>query len=573
MDNKNSYLELVTKLNEYCKMYYNSQNSPISDAEYDKMYHELVGYELRNPRWIVPDSPTQRVGIAAESELEKKPHLSKMYSLDNVFNQKDVETYWKRFQKARTKYGVEAVDNFYCDYKMDGLSCEIWYKNGSVILALTRGDGVVGEVVTENVRTIVNLPLQVAVNEFFVVRGEVVVTHNDFERINDSRRAAGLPIFANPRNYASGSLRQKDPTVTAQRQLRFYAWELVLPKHEPMSHCKMMKALAALNFGVPGSKLCHSVKEIMQFVDYVALIRRDLPYDIDGVVIKQDNPLLYKEIGWNKHSPLFSTAYKFVAQDATAEVLKIKWSMGRTGKLTPTASITPTNLSGCTISSVTLNNAEFVERNKIGIGAKIKLIRSADVIPKVIAVLNPGNYTGYPDKCPYCGSPTIKIGTDLKCTNADCKGRLISMLTYVVGKDMLDIKGIGPKFIEEAVNKGVITKILDIFQPLISNSKTLPQELLDKLVKRARDMTAEEAIVALSIPRVSKGIASKLIVSGAITGYAGIRSFRELLKDKKSLHINLLDPNLENILTEWYSKESNQKMLDDLIALDLNMCK
>lgn len=214
MDNKNEYLELVSKLNEYSDLYYNSQNSPISDGEYDKLYRELVKYEERNPTWIVPDSPTQRVGVTADSNLDKKPHYSKMYSLDNVFNQTEVETYWKRFNSARAKYGVEAVDNFYCDCKMDGLSCEIWYKNGGIILALTRGDGSVGEVVTENVKTIAGLPTILPVKDLIVVRGEVIVMHNDFDRINDARRASKLPVFANPRNYASGSLRQKDPKVT-----------------------------------------------------------------------------------------------------------------------------------------------------------------------------------------------------------------------------------------------------------------------------------------------------------------------------------------------------------------------
>lgn len=572
MDNKNAYLELVTKLNEYSKMYYNTQNSPISDAEYDRMYRELVGYETRNPLWIVPDSPTQRIGATVEGDLEKKLHYSKMYSLDNVFNRHDLETYWKRFSKLRISDGVDAVDNFYCDYKMDGLSCEIWYKGGEIILALTRGDGVTGEVVTENVKTLINLPLHVIVNDTFIVRGEVIVTHNDFERINSDRRAAGLPTFSNPRNYASGSLRQKNPKVTAERQLRFYAWELVTPKHAPFLHATAMNALAMMGFAVPNSKLCRSVDEIMQFIDATALIRSRLPFDIDGIVIKQNNPKYYEEIGWNKHSPLFSTAYKFVARDATSTVTKITWSMGRTGKLTPVASIKPINLSGCTISNVTLNNAEYIERNKIGVGAKVKLIRSADVIPKVVEILNPGEYTGCPDKCPYCGAPTFRMGTDLKCSNRDCKGKLISTLTYIVGKDMLDIKGIKPKFIEEAVNKGVITKLLDIFKPLTSNSDSVPQELLDKLVKYARGMTAEGALVSLSIPRVSKGLASRIIMAGGKPNCKGIRWFRAMLQDKKELRRTLTNHNLEEILTDWYSKEANRKMLDDLIALDLDMC-
>lgn len=573
MDNKNEYLELVSKLNEYSDLYYNSQNSPISDGEYDKLYRELVKYEERNPTWIVPDSPTQRVGVTADSNLDKKPHYSKMYSLDNVFNQTEVETYWKRFNSARARYGVEAVDNFYCDCKMDGLSCEIWYKNGGIILALTRGDGSVGEVVTENVKTIAGLPTILPVKDLIVVRGEVIVMHNDFDRINDARRASKLPVFANPRNYASGSLRQKDPKVTAERRLRFYAWELVLPQHAPMSHRRCMLVLAQLGFSVPPSKMCKSVDEIMTFVNNIVRIRSTLPYDIDGVVIKQDNPNLYKEIGWNKHSPLFSTAYKFVAQDAEATITKINWSMGRTGKLTPTAAITPTNLNGCTISNVTLNNADYVEHNKIGVGAKIKIIRSADVIPKIKEIVTTGDYTGCPDKCPYCGAPTVRTGTDLRCTNSSCKGKLISTLIYIVGDHMLNLKGIGPKFLEEIVNDGTVTNLLDIFKPLTSRSTRVSQELLDILVKRARNMSAADAIVALGIPRVGKGLASGIVVGSETADYKGLRGFREALKDKKKLHYAVFSSKMEAIILDWYSKEPNRKMLDDLIALDLGMCK
>ena len=573
MDKKSKYLELVTKLNEYIDMYYNSQNSPISDAEYDKLYQELVGYEKRNPTWVVPDSPTQKVGARAESELDKKQHYSKMYSLDNTFNRGDLETFWKRFSKLRAKYSVDLVDNFYCDYKMDGLSCEIWYKDGRVALALTRGDGMIGEDVTANVLTITNLPKYISVKHSIIIRGEVIVYRSDFERINAERKLAKLPEFSNLRNFASGSLRQKDPQVTAERYLRFYAWELIDPVGEPIEHNRAMKALCMLGFNVPDSRLCKSVDEILDFANETVANRRRLAYDIDGIVIKQNNPKFYKEIGWNKHAPLFNIAYKFVAQDADTIITEINWGIGKTGKLTPVATIEPVNLGGCTISNVTLNNADYVENNRVGIGAKIKVIRSADVIPKIKSILDPGKYHAHPDKCPHCGAPTVRVGTELKCTNDNCKGRLISNLNYIVGKDILDIKGIGPKFIEEIVNKGIVTKLLDIFQPLTSTSESVSQELLDKLVVAARNMTAEHAIVSLAIPKVGKGLASKIIVSGAMPGYSGILCFRKLLTDRKRLHTILINASTEAVLLEWYAKEANHKLLDDLIALDLNMCK
>jgi DNA ligase (NAD+) len=567
--NKVEYVKLVQRLNEYSEAYHKNHTSIISDEQYDQLYRSLTDAEVAHPNWVMKDSPSQRVGEAPVDDFAKIKHYTRMYGLDNAFDQKDLETYWKRFNEYRGKLGFDVVDNYYLNYKMDGLSCELWYNDGKLTTAVTRGDGTEGEDVTANVRTISNVPDRIRLSEPIVIRGEVVVHHNDFDHVNYERKIDNLPPFANCRNYAAGSLRQKSPEVTRDRCLKFYAWDaslLVKPKR-PLTHCEIMGNLGMLGFSLPPSKLCHSVPEMIEFINETSRVRRALSYDIDGIVIKQNNPALYPKLGYNQHSPMFSIAFKFKATDSATTVKSITWQMGRTGKLTPVVNIEPVSINGATITKVTGNNASYIENKKLGPGAHISVIRSGDVIPMIKTITDTGDYTGLPDVCPCCGKPLLRKSVDIICTNPECKDKLTEVLIYMTSKDILNINGIGDKFIKTAISKNIITKFTDIFTPLESTDKAVSQGLLDVLVARARNIGLSELIVSLSIPMIGPVINNRIVPE-----VKTLEGFKNFIYDDKLMNILQISNNVKCNLRNWYSDEYNKKLLDELIALRLPNC-
>lgn len=565
--NQSEYIQLVARLNEYSKLYHESNTSPISDEEYDQLYAQLRAYEESHPNEIVTDSPSQRVGETPAGVLGKIKHVVRMYSLENAFNYDDMLRYLKRFDKIRKQFGSERVDQYYVDYKMDGLSCELVYNNGRLVRCVTRGDGDIGEDVTANAMTIPNIPHVIRYNQQLIVRGEVVVHKEDFNLCNMARKRQKLPLFSNCRNYAAGSLRQKNPEITRERHLKFYAWELIVPSAKKLLHHESIQVLTRLGFSVPKGSLCHSIKEIASAINHIQQSRNSLSFDIDGAVIKLNDPEFYKTIGWNNHAPLFNIAYKFVAQEAQSEIKAINWGMGRSGKLTPVALIKPVNISGVVINNVTLNNPDYVENNQIGIGTTIKVIRSADVIPKISSIVKSEGFSGVPNKCPFCQHDLVRNGPELKCVNDHCREKLIMRLAYLVSKDCLNIKGYGEKFIREAVTSGTFNEFADIFRSGDTKSASITQDSLNNLITTARTIDLVDLLTVLGIPGCGRAVAFKLIQEEM-----HLPGIKRLFKDEQKLkNINIGNRVKENI-RQWISQPDNEAFVDQLIALELPKC-
>lgn len=555
---QNEYEKNVIYLNRLSYEYHVNNKSLIPDTEYDQLYKAIKDYEDANPDKILEDSPTQRIGeTTADNKIK---HVYHMYSLENAFDTNDLMRYLKRFDN------IDDTNEFYVDCKMDGLSVELVYNKGALIRCTTRGDGTYGEDVTKNAYRISNIPVNIRYRDFIVIRGEVIVYKDTFNLINAKRAAAGLTTFSNCRNYASGSLRQDDPNVTEERNLKFYAWDVKIPNSK-LYHNDLMKIVAELGFNVPRGYICYSLDEITDRIKTIQMYRANLPYDIDGVVIKQNNPMTYKVVGWNRHAPLFSIAFKFKASGSDTEITEINWGIGRTGKLTPVATIKPINLNGANISKVTLNNASFIENNKIGIGTKVHIIRSADVIPKISSIIESIGYEGVPTVCPFCGEPLVRVSTDLKCVNKNCKNKLISLLTFIAGKDLLNVKGIGDKFIAEAVKSGTITTLTDIFRLMESKSKNVAQELLDKFYLAAKNFELVQLLAILNIQGLSKVMAGKIVKDVRY-----IKDIKPLFDSPdKMKQLGLPKAIIEHIC-EWCSDEYNLALLNELSTIEFNKC-
>lgn len=564
---RNEYLRLVNELKEHHYKYHVLDKPEISDNQYDAMFHIIKAAEELHPEWIVRDSPTQRIGDLGPSGFAKYNHPLKMYSLSNVFNDKELRKFMRRFAEISRNEGGD-VDEYYCDCKMDGLAVSIMYRDGKLTLGLTRGNGSIGEDITRNLIVIPNIPHRVRTRCTILVRGEVVVHTTDFIEINRQRIEKELEPFSNPRNYAAGSLRQKDPKVTKERNLRFYAWELINLDKPPLSSSDQIDKLQQLGFSIPQGKLCYTIDEVLSFIHEISRIRRDLRYGIDGVVIKLNQPEYRKMIGWNNHDPLWATAWKYTANGSQTDVEYVYWSMGRTGKLTPVAKLTPVIIDGVTISDVTLNNADNVEKLKLGKGGQIILIRSGDVIPKVDAVLSAGEYAGIPDKCPYCNEPTVRVGADLRCINPECKEKLIALLKYMVSKDVLDIKSVGESIVRELVDSSAVRSFIDVFSHIDYPGSKIKADTLDNLVKACHDINFMKLLMSLGIPGMGRAIASKIALEvGSLGGLIAA------LNDEEKMRRLMINEGVRSNLKNWYSIEYNRNLLEQLHQMHLPHCE
>lgn len=552
---KSRYKELVDTLNHHIVLYYEKNKPEISDAEYDAMYKKLVELEESHPELIIPDSPTQKVGHVASTNFKKVKHTYRMYSLDNVFNTTELKKFYHRFTALRKDAPTDDV--YYVDCKMDGLAIDLQYVDGIIAKAITRGNGIEGDDVTDNAMTIANIPKRIRTSATTFVRGEIVVHRTDFYAVNREREAAGLKTFSNTRNYAAGSLKQIDPKITAERHLRFYAWELIVVGKRRMCIDEQMTTCIKLGFNVPKGAVANSLEEIIGAINDIARERSKLPYDIDGAVVKHNHPDFQKVLGFNNHGPLWATAWKFSPDGAETTIETIEWRIGRTGVLTPVAHIKPVTINGVVVSAVTLDNASTVHSKQIGIGAKVRVVRSGDVIPKIVEIEKPGKFEGVPAKCPYCGGAVVVEGADARCTNRDCKDRFKAQLRYIFGKDLFDVKGVGKEFIRAAVDSGTITSLRDIFLPLESKDpKNVSQELLDTMVTRARDVNFMELLMLIGIDGLGRAAAGKLAMEAEdIDGLLNLMQHPEIMQQ-----LPIFNAIKQNTL-EWYKVEGNADFL------------
>jgi DNA ligase (NAD+) len=566
----NTYKGYVAKLNEYRKLY----SDPIALSnieEYNRLYAEVVKYEHENPSRILPESPTQEQN-KVNHEFKKAAHYTPMHSLRSTSEKKDLEQYWLSFSDIRNAKGVKYIDNYYCDYKLDGVPIELWYRDRKLICALTRGDGMFGEDITENVRHISSVPQVICYSKLVVVRGSVIVHRWDYDLANRAQRLREAPEFTSMEHYINYSLHLPEPAATGKCNLKFYAWDAITSDVNDIPyHAGMMTTIASqFGFTIPEFAVCNSVEEILRFASETQRRRESLPYNVSGIVIKQNNRIAAKRMGFDEHHfPVFDIVYKFAQHRNDTVIKSIKWKMGRTGRLSPFAIIEPLEIEeGVRIKEIKLDNAANVESRGLGVGAVITIGRVAGGGAKLNNVLKPVT-AKIPQKCPYCGGETRKVGTDLRCTNHDCLEKLSAGLQYLLGRDVLNIPGITDEMIVEMIASGTITKLTDIFTPLESKSKAIPQELLDDLVRIARNISMSDLIVALNIPRLTK-MMSLQFTSELVKN---IDDFIALMDDPEKLKWGLqIPPSIKADVVNWCHDSRNIKLLNELKALNLPNC-
>lgn len=459
--------ELTKLLNKYTYEYYVLNQSSIPDSTFDSLMEELRSIEARRPDLKKKNSPTSKVGGAVSSEFKKVKHAIPMLSIQDVFNTNELKEWDLKIQKA---IGVSKV-RYCCEVKIDGLSGNLIYHDGNLIQGSTRGDGRIGEDVTNNIMTIRSIPLQISEKRDMEVRGEVYMPKQSLKEANEDRKKEGLPLFANCRNAAAGSLRQLDPSITARRHLD--AWWYYWPKAMDFGyryHSDAINRLQELGFRTnPERRVVYGIDEVLKYVEEEHAKRASLPYDIDGLVIKVDDMSLYEELGYTAKVPKWEIAYKFPPEVVMTRVQKITLSVGRTGRVTPVAELDPTLVAGSIISRATLNNEDYVKEKDIRVGDTITLHKAGDVIPEVgevVLKLRPQNTVPFVfDKvCPFCHSPLVKEGVQIYCKNVHCPSRNINGLINFVSDNGMNILGLGDALMEQLFNEKIIQTIPDIYR-------------------------------------------------------------------------------------------------------------
>ncbi len=458
-----SYKKEIERLKQWAAAYYVDDNPIATDEEYDKLYHEVLDYETVHPADTVEDSPTKRVGGVVRDEFSKAKHIKRMWSMEDVFSPEEVQEWLDRVEKNVGKC------DYFCEPKFDGASMNLLYEEGKLIRAITRGDGVIGEEVTDNVRTIRSVPLAIDYEGLIEIRGEVVIRKDDFEIINKERLDEGEAPFANPRNAAAGSLRQLDSAVTAKRRLVFYPWGL---GENSLTQSRLSDKMDFVyNQGFlkpPYVKECNTIEEIEDFYLFLISKRDEIPMMMDGMVIKVDDVHLQEDLGYTVKVPKWMCAYKFPAVEKVTKVNAITIQVGRTGVLTPVAEVEPVEVEGAMIARATLHNFDEIERKGLMIGDSVILIRSGDVIPKITKVLTDRRDGSEipierPTECPTCHSEVLDEGTLIKCQNLDCPDRVVNSIIHFAKKGCMNIDGLGAKIVEILVKEKKIKDILGLY--------------------------------------------------------------------------------------------------------------
>jgi DNA ligase (NAD+) len=459
------YTQKVELLISWSKAYYVDDNPIATDEEYDKLNREVLAYEKEHPEHTHPNTPTQRVGGLVLEGFVKAKHLSRMWSQEDIFNTIELEDWIKRASKVVDKHNMA----FVCEPKFDGASLNIIYENGKLKQAITRGDGSIGEDVTQNVKTIHSIPLYIDYDELIEIRGEIVIKKGDFDKINQQRLQDNEPPFANPRNAAAGSLRQLDSSITAKRKLFFNVWGIGENSLNFEKSSEVISYIHALGFAKPPIQtLCTTVEEIENVYHEIISKRDTITMGLDGMVIKIDDLQAQSDLGYTVKFPRWSCAYKFPAVEKTTKVLGITLQVGRTGAITPVANVVPTLIDGSTVARATLHNFDEIKRLDLKINDEVIIIKSGDIIPKITKVFKDrrdGTQEDItpPTNCPQCDSELLIEEILIKCQNLDCPSRVVNSIIYFASKNCMNIDGLGIKIVELLVNKEKIKDVLDLY--------------------------------------------------------------------------------------------------------------
>src|SRR5579885_2921247 len=564
---------LREELRRHEYLYYVLDQPEITDAEYDAMMRRLQELEGSHPELATPDSPTQRVGGKPREGFVKVRHSSNMLSLDNALNEDELREFDRRVRDLLDG----ATFRYVAELKMDGLSMAAHYRNGAFVQAVTRGDGSVGEDVTENARTIRSLPLLTrGPLADFEVRGEAVMNRKAFERLNAERDERGLSRFANPRNAAAGSLRVLEPQITASRRLDYYTYFLLVDGHPARdSHWQSLEELARMGFKVnPYRKLCSGVEEALEFCAYWEARREELPYEIDGVVLKVDSVEQQRRLGYTAKAPRWAIAYKYPARQAETTVESIEVQVGRTGALTPVARLKPVEVSGVTVSRATLHNEDEIERLGLQIGDKVVIERSGDVIPKVVRVHTQGSYRRpfrMPAACPVCGSKVVREADEAasRCINTNCPARLKESILHFASRGVMNIDGLGEALVDQLVDQKIVKSVADIYDLKAGQLEELERmgrksaANVVRNIEKSRQNPLPRVITALGIRFVGERTAVFLAEAfGSLDKIAGA-SVEELQRAEE------VGPKVAESIFEFFREPRNQALVERLRAAGL----
>ena len=509
--------ELVALLNRYATEYYTSDNPSVSDSEYDRLYRELVELETAYPDQVLADSPTHRVGGKVLDGFEKYSHQYPLYSLQDAFSREELEAFDARVRKE------VAHPTYICELKIDGLSISLTYEKGILVAGATRGDGSIGENITENLKRVKDIPLTLPEELDITVRGECYMPRASFDQVNQARQENGEPEFANPRNAAAGTLRQLDTAVVAKRNLATFLYQEASPSTRD-SQEKVLKHLEQLGFMVnPKRILAENIDEIWNFIQEIGQKRENLPYDIDGVVIKVNDLASQEELGFTVKAPKWAVAYKFPAEEKEAQLLSVDWTVGRTGVVTPTANLTPVQLAGTTVSRATLHNVDYIAEKDIRKDDTVIVYKAGDIIPAVLRVVESKRVSeeklDIPTNCPSCDSDLLHFEDEvaLRCINPRCPAQIMEGLIHFASRDAMNITGLGPSVVEKLFSANLVKDVADIYRLkeddflLLEGVKEKSAAKLYQAIQASKENSAEKLLFGLGIRHVGSK-ASQLLL-------------------------------------------------------------
>lgn len=568
--------QLVEQLNRYAYEYYVLDAPTVPDAVYDQKFQQLLELEERFPDLVLDHSPTQRVGDEPLDAFEKVEHTVPMLSLGNAFD----ETELRDFDR-RVRTGLHEDVAYICELKIDGLAVSLTYENGKFVRGATRGDGRIGEDITSNLRTIRSVPLTIREKSKLEVRGEAFMPKTSFIKLNEKREKAGESLFANPRNAAAGSLRQLDPKIAAARNLDLFLfgygeWEVEKEIH---THSERLQFLQELGFKInPEWKKCSSIDEVIEYVNYWTENRSQLPYEIDGIVIKVDDLRQQEQLGYTARSPRWAIAYKFPAQEAVTTINDIELSVGRTGVVTPTAILTPVFIDGSTVSRATLHNADQIRELDIRLGDTVIIKKAGDIIPQVVRVIKEersGDEVPYemPEDCPACGTELVHLDDEvaLRCMNPDCPAQLKEGIIHFVSRDAMNIDGLGEKVIEQLFQEELVNSIDDLYR--LTREQLLPLERMgEKSVSNL--LNAIEASKENSLERLIFGLGIRHI--GAKAADILAREFETMERLQRAtfdelIAIDEIGEKMAQAVIHYFSQEKVVELIQKLKDLGINM--
>ena len=563
--------ELVELLNRYAYEYYTKDAPSVSDSEYDQLYRELVELETAHPDEILPESPTHRVGGVVLKGFTKYQHQYPLYSLQDAFSREELEAFDQRVRREFPSI------SYVCELKIDGLSISLTYENGVLVTGATRGDGSVGEDITENLKRVKDIPLVLPEPVNITVRGECYMPRASFDRVNQIRQENGEPEFANPRNAAAGTLRQLDTKIVAKRNLATFLYQEVSPTDQS-SQEGVLEKLARLGFVVNQERvLAEDMEQIWDFIQKVAQLREDLPYDIDGIVIKVNDLAVQEELGFTVKAPKWAVAYKFPAEEKEAKILSVDWTVGRTGVVTPTANLTPVQLAGTTVSRATLHNVDYIAEKDIHQEDTVIVYKAGDIIPAVLRVVKEKRVSdqalAIPTHCPSCQSELLHFEDEvaLRCINPLCPAQIKEGLNHFASRDAMNITGLGPAVVEKLFAAQLVEDVAGIYRLSVEDLLTLEgfkeksAEKLHEAIQASKENSAEKLLFGLGIRHVGSKVSQILL-----------QEFHDLdqlaaADPERIASIDSLGMVVAESLKRYFAQEGSKRLLQELKEAGVNM--